>query len=451
MTTAPIHSSISGLAAELDDNSCSSLSMVQSAIGRIQNQEGEGSRCFTQVYTERAQKLARASDLMREAGYVRSGIEGLPISVKDLFDVAGEVTLAGSRILRNSPKAQRNAPVIDRLLSAGAVLVGRTNMTEFAYSGLGINPHFGTPANPWDRRGRRIPGGSSSGAAVAVADGMCVGSIGTDTGGSVRIPAAFCGLTGFKPTARRISMEGTVPLSSSLDSVGFIASDVGGCAALDSVLTGSLVGPPMRLLGRRFIVPTTLVQDGLDEHVSRAFNRALERISNAGAELVECKFSELAELADINSTGGFSAVESWAWHEKWIDKDSNSYDPRVLSRILRGRDWSAGDYISLVRRRHKWQCAATKRLDGFDAMLLPTVPFIAPSMDVLTENDAAYSQANVISLRNPSVINFLDGCAISIPCHTPGEAPVGLMLAGLPMRDAWVLGLAATIEGCMKL
>lgn len=447
--SAPI--SLEAARADLATGRVTSAALTASALERIADPSGEGTRTFTRVLTDRAQHLARASDSLRAAGLVRSPLEGLPVSVKDLFDVAGETTTAGSVVLRDAPPAAHDAEAVQRLLAAGAVLVGKTNMTEFAYSGLGLNPHYGTPANPWQRCEQRIPGGSSSGAAVAVADGMCVASVGSDTGGSARIPAALCGITGFKPTARRMPGTGLVPLSHSLDAVGVMALDVAGCAAMDAVLSGESETPrSQRLRQARFAVPTTLVQDGMDAHVAATFRRALQRLSAAGAELVELAVPEFDELAAINAAGGFSAAESWAWHAELIERSGSGYDPRVLNRILRGKDFTARAYLALQAQRADWQRRVAVRLGEFDGWLMPTVPLVAPRIEALEADEAQYFAVNAAMLRNPSIVNFMDGCAISLPCHTAGEVPVGLSLAGLPMRDAALLAWAADIERALR-
>jgi len=447
------HTSATARAA-IDAEHGSALPLTEAALHRIADPAGEGTRVFTQVFAERALRLARASDSLRAAGLRRSPLEGLPVSVKDLFDVAGTATTAGSTVLRDAPPAAEDAGAVRRLLAAGAVLVGKTNMTEFAYSGLGINPHYGTPANPWQRAQQRIPGGSSSGAAVAVADGMCIASVGSDTGGSARIPAALCGITGFKPTARRMPGQGLVPLSTTLDTVGVLAADVAGCVAVDAVLSGNMGGngsPRSARLAQarlqaRFAVPHTLVQDGMEAEVATAFQQALRRLSAAGAELVELAVPEFGELAGIHAAGGFSAAESWAWHADLVERRGAGYDPRVLSRILRGRDFSARAYLELLAQRADWQRRVATRLADFDGWLMPTVPRIAPRITELVADDALYDTANGAMLRNPSIVNFMDGCAISLPCHRHGDAPVGLSLAGPAMADAAILGWAAAIE-----
>ncbi|WP_447875578.1 amidase [Serratia fonticola] len=437
-------------AAGLASGEFTSRQLIAGALAQIADPQGEGERTFTQVYADWAQQQALAADQRRAVGKPLSPLDGVPVSIKDLFDVSGQVTTAGSWVLADAAVAKKHAAIVERLLQAGAVVIGKTNMTEFAYSGLGLNPHFGTPANPWDRAARRIPGGSSSGAAVAVADGMCCGAVGSDTGGSVRIPAAFCGLTGYKPTARRMASGGLLPLSPSLDSIGVIAHDVASCIALDAAIAEQALRPESQSLeSARFAVPQTLVLDSLDEEVAVAFGRTLKRLAQAGAQIEAIPCSEFAELAEINGAGGFTALESWHWHQPLIAEYAEGYDPRVLSRIRRGQPLGESDLQQLRQLRASWQQRVTAKVQGFDALLMPTAPLIAPTIAELAEDDEAYFRANGAALRNPSVINFLDGCALSLPCQRPGEAPVGLMVAGLPMHDQALLGWALAIERCL--
>lgn len=439
------------LAAELATGRTSATALTEAALARAQDTAGEGARVFTRIDAERARAAARASDLLRGAGIVRSPLEGVPVSVKDLFDLAGEVTTAGSLVLKHAAPAARNAPVIDRLIAAGAVIVGRTNMTEFAFSGLGLNPHYGTPANPWDRATGRIPGGSSSGAAVSVTDGMAAVAIGSDTGGSVRIPSALCGLTGFKPTQRRVPTAGALPLSTTLDSIGPLGASVACCALVDAVLAGEPVAPlPARSLqGARLALPQTVVLDGMDGQVAAAFERACARLQAAGARLTPLAVPEFAELAPLHARGTLAGAEAWAWHRALLAKHAAAYDPRVASRILGAQHMGAADYIDLLAARRRWIAQVEARTAGFDALLLPTVPVVAPPIAALQASDDAYTAANGLILRNPTLINFLDGCALSLPCHAPGEAPVGLMLAGCALSDARILALGAAAEAAL--
>lgn len=432
----------------LAEGRTTSLALAEEALARAADPAGEGARVFTKLYPDAARAAAEASDILRKAGLVRSPIDGLTVSIKDLFDVAGEVTMAGSVARAGEPVAEEDAVVVKRLRAAGAVIVGRTNMTEFAYSGLGLNPHYDIPRNPWDRETGRIPGGSSSGAAVSVTDGMAVAGIGSDTGGSVRIPAALCGLVGFKPTAERVPMTGVLPLSFSLDSIGAIAPSVACCAILDAIMAADEEPLPRPAdLGKlRFAVPTTLVLEGTDKDVARAFEQALVNLSAAGARIDEIAVPEFTELAAINAKGGFTAAEAWAWHRDLIERAGDRYDPRVVSRIRRGKDISAADYLDLIEARKGWRANVEARIQGYDALLLPTVPVVAPAIAELAANDDVYYATNGLILRNPTMINFLDGAALSVPCHAPGEAPVGLMIAGPAGADRRILAIGMAVE-----
>lgn len=448
----PALPTIQSLQQALSRNETSSVQLTQAALDRIDDPAGEGQRAFLRVYREQALQAARASDLLRQAGLARSPLEGLPISIKDLFDVNGDTTTAGSVVLKNQPAAQHNALVIQRLLDAGAIMVGRTNMTEFAYSGLGINPHYGSPSSPWDRQTGRISGGSSSGAGVAVADQMSVMSLGTDTGGSIRIPAAFCGITGFKPTARRIPSEGTLPLSASLDSSGPLAPSVQCCAITDAILAGepahTLTQPQPGQL--RFAVPSSMILEDADDHVRTVFEQTLDTLRAAGARIDTIDIPEFEQLPYINRRGGLIAAEAWSWHAEYIRASQDDYDPRVVSRILRGRDMTASDYIEVLQARPAWQRAVRSRLAFHDALLMPTCPITAPAIHDLQPSDDAYFDANATILRNPTFINFLDGCALSVPCHPAGSAPVGLMIAGTAMQDARILGIGLCVEQVLE-
>ena len=422
--------------------------LVEACLDRARNDGGEGARAFTRVYVEAARAAADAADRLRGAGVALSPIAGLPVSVKDLFDVAGEPTLAGSVVLRGGPPATADAEVVARLRRAGAVVVGKTNMTEFAFSGLGLNPHYGTPRNPWDRSTGRIPGGSSAGAAVSVTDGMAAFAIGTDTGGSVRIPSALCGLVGFKPTARRVPSGGCYPLSRSLDSIGPLAASVACCATIDRVLSGEAAPVPeaLPISGLRLGVPRHFVLDDLDPEVARAFSAALTALSAAGAHVVEIEFPALLDLPAINKDGGFAVMEAYALHRRLIAEREADYDPRVASRILRGRGLGVAEYIDLLDRRTALIRTAERVAAPFDALVMPTAALIAPPVSELEASDEAYFRANARALRNPTVVNFIDGCALSIPCQEPGAAPVGFMVAGVGGSDRRVLAAGLAIE-----
>ncbi len=373
-----------------------------------------------------------------------SPLAGLPVSIKDLLDVAGEPTMAGSTVLADAPAAKDDAPVVRRLRAAGAAIIGKTNMTEFAFSGLGLNPHYGTPANPCDNEVARIPGGSSSGAAVSVAAGMCVAAIGSDTGGSIRIPAALCGLVGFKSTARRVPTAGAVPLSTTLDTICAMTRSVDDCILIDSLIADApLAVPHLPLKGLRLAVPANLMLDDLEAHVAASFSVALSRLSAAGATISDAALVPLDECASLNK---FPNVEAYAWHRALLARGEAEYDPRVSKRIKYGATMSAADYIDMQGKRAAWIARMEALLAPYDALIAPTVPIVAPPIALLEASDEQFYAANAKVLRNTSAINFLDGCAISLPCHAPGSLPVGLMLAAPAMHDARLLAIAKAVE-----
>lgn len=454
--TPTMPATLQQLRQSLIEGNTTSAALTDLALQRALAPEGEGVRVFTRLYPERARAAAAAADLLRASGQARSAIDGLPVSIKDLFDVAGETTMAGSVVCAGEPEATANAVVVQRLIAAGAVIVGKTNMTEFAFSGLGINPHYGTPKNAWDRStGQgRIPGGSSSGAAVSVTDDMAVAGVGSDTGGSIRIPAALCGLTGFKPTARRVSLKGVLPLSRYLDSIGAIAPTVQCCIAMDAILSGEGDGiedlpSAAQLRGLRLAVPVTLVQDGMDAQVAVAFHAALALLRAAGADISDIAVPEFDQLAQIHAHGTFAAAEAWAWHRGLIARGEAKYDPRVVSRMRRGADIGAADLIDLMQARQAWIAAVEQRLADYDAILMPTVPIVAPAIADTSATDEAYYAANGLLLRNPTLINFLDGCALSLPCHQAGTAPVGLSIAAAGGQDRRVLAIGLAVEATL--
>src|SRR5712664_5023475 len=316
------------LATLADDLACgrtSARKLVDECLARIADPSGEGARAFLHVDAEAAIEAAEAMDRLREVKAAPSPFAGIPVSIKDLFDIRGQVTRAGSRALEDSAPADADAPVVARLRRAGFVVIGRTNMTEFAFSGIGINPHYGTPKGAWQRDVGHVPGGSSSGAAVSVVDRMAHGALGTDTGGSCRIPAAYNGIVGYKPTQRRVPLEGAVPLSFTLDSIGPLARTVGCCAVLDAVLANEAMAPlqPRPIKGMRLAVPTTVALDDLDDAVTRTFDRALETLSRQGAVIERIEVPEFLDVGVMNAKGGFAASESYAWHRYLIVSKGN--------------------------------------------------------------------------------------------------------------------------------
>lgn len=431
----------------LEQQKVTSRQLVEQAFAAINDPDGEGSRTFLRVYEKEALAAADRADAQLRNGSTAGPLCGIPISIKDLFDEAGVITLAGSTFLADSPPAERDSTVVRRLKKSGAIIVGRTNMTEFAYSAIGINPHYGTPRNKFDRVAGRIPGGSTSGGAISVADGMSAVAIGTDTGGSVRIPAALNGLVGFKPTARRISRDGIFPLSSTLDSVGPIARCADDCLLLDAILTdGVSVTPHDDLNGLSFAVPRSLVHEDLSPEVATAFERAINRLSTAGAKITEIPMNEFSRAAEVNPRGAISSYESWNFHMQWIREHRDQYDPRVLARILPGEAITDSAYEEILKVRDVFIRDVNAAAEGFDAMLMPTTPDAAPTIAEATKDDESYFRINARLLRNPSIVNLFDGCALSVPCHDVGAAPVGLMVVGIQNTDKKILSLGAAME-----
>jgi aspartyl-tRNA(Asn)/glutamyl-tRNA(Gln) amidotransferase subunit A len=428
------------------------LQRLDDCLARIHDSQGEGKRTYIRLFEDQARACASAWDAMHDAGMPLPPLAGMPVSVKDLFDVAGTTTTAGSVALKDAAPAQQDAPVLKRLRAAGAVIVGTTNMTEFAMGGLGLNPHYGTPRNPYDRKTGRIPGGSSSGAAVSVTDGMATAAIGSDTAGSVRMPAAVCGLTGFKPTARRVPIGGSIPLAASLDSVGPLAADVATCALIDAVLAGEQpdVPVPMPLAGLRFAVAKTVVFDDVEPVVADAFARALTKLSKAGARIVEIPFAELNEVEQASARGSFSVIEGYAYHRELLEKKRDLYDPIIAARFANGQKIGAADYIALRNARADLIERTRRVTAGFDAILMPTVPIVAPKIADLESDENRYLAANRLMIRNPGLVNFLDRCALTIPAHERGSAPVGLTLMGETLGDRRILSIGLSVEAALS-
>lgn len=442
--------SIRALAAGLDTGTISARSLVEDCLVKVEDPNGEGERAFLQVAGETARAAADGYDRLRAAGVTVPPFAGIPVAIKDLADIEGQVTTAGSTVLADRAPASADAPVVARLRAAGFIIVGRTNMTEFAYSGLGLNSHYDTPRSPWDRTVGHIPGGSSSGTAVAVADGMAVVGLGTDTGGSCRIPAAFCGIVGYKPTASRVPLDGVVPLSFSLDSIGPLGRSVDCCAIVDDIFAGGSgrVADQQPAIDRlRFGALSDLVLDDMDPQVGTAYEQALAALRAAGASVIDVPFPELNELPEINRGGGLAAAEAYAWHKDLLAGRGDEYDQRVRSRIELGANLSAADYVEVLESRQRLIAVAAERLQGLDGFVLPTVAILPPEIGGFDDDDPAhYSNKNLLALRNTSVGNFLDTCAVSIPATPVGAPPVGFMVMGRPGGDRELLGAGRAVE-----
>jgi aspartyl-tRNA(Asn)/glutamyl-tRNA(Gln) amidotransferase subunit A len=417
---------------------------LEAALARIADPAGEGARACLTVYPEQARAAADASDARAKAGVSLGPLDGAIVSIKDLFDVAGEPTRAGSKILADVPPAIADAPVVRRLRAAGAVILAKTNMSEFAFSGVGMNPHYGTPGNPADRA--RVPGGSSSGAAVAAADAMCDIAIGSDTGGSTRIPAALCGIVGFKPSQRRISTEGAFPLSFTLDSIGPIARTVADCATADAVMAGDEFAPlePSPLSGLRFGIPQGLPLRDLDDTVIKAFAAAIKRLGEAGVRIADEPMPLIDDMTAVNAKGGFAPIEAFAIHRENLKVRAADFDPNVRARIERGGNASAADYVDMMRDRARLVRAMDAQASRFDALVLPTTPIVAPTIAEM-QDARTFNSKNMLLLRNTLIWNFFDMCAISLPLPRNG-LPVGLMLVARNGADRRLFEIAAAVE-----
>jgi aspartyl-tRNA(Asn)/glutamyl-tRNA(Gln) amidotransferase subunit A len=418
---------------------------LETCLERIGDPRSEGERACITLYAAGARAAADAADARARSGQSLGPLDGRVVAIKDLFDITGETTRAGSTVLRDSPPAKADAPVVQRLRAAGAVIVAKTNMSEFAFTAFGINPHFGTPGNPADRS--RVPGGSSSGSAVAAADGMCDIGIGSDTGGSCRIPAALCGIVGYKPSKFRVPTDGAFPLSYTLDSIGPLARSVRDCAAADAVMAGEQpwTVEPTSLAGLRFGVAQGLPLGDMDATVQSRFASAIAALGRAGARLSDEKLPILDAPARVQAKASFSSIESYAIHRQLLTAHSADYDPMVRGRIEAGRDVSAADYIEMLRRRAELVREMDQRLSGLDALIMPTVPIVAPKIAEVSNTEKA-RPTNLLLLRNPALANFFDLCSISLPLPRDGGLPVGLMVFARNGHDHNLFRIAAAIE-----
>jgi aspartyl-tRNA(Asn)/glutamyl-tRNA(Gln) amidotransferase subunit A len=422
----------------------SSRDRLERALDRIADPNGEGAKACLTVYARAARAAADAADARAKDGVSLGPLDGSIVSIKDLFDVAGEPTRAGSKILADeAPPAAADAPVVRRLRAAGAVIVAKTNMTEFALGAIGANPHFGTPGNPRDRA--RVPGGSSSGAVVTVGDGMADIAIGSDTGGSVRIPAALCGITGFKPSRQRVPTAGAFPLSTTLDSIGPLANSVADCARADAVMAGEDFVPlePLPLAGLRFGIAQGFPLEKLDAAVAAAFAAATERLEQAGVRVTRETLPLLDDMRQVNAYGGIVQPEACAIHRDRLKRRAADIDPNIRARIERGCAMTAADYIGMLYARERLVQAMERRLAGLDALIMPTSGIVAPTIAEVADPEI-FAARNAMLLRNTSIGNFFDLCGISLPL--PAPLPVGLMLLSRNGTDHALLRIAAAVE-----
>jgi aspartyl-tRNA(Asn)/glutamyl-tRNA(Gln) amidotransferase subunit A len=436
---------VESLNAELAAGRTNCAEIVETALAPAADPAGEGKAIFRGQRPSAARAQAMAQDILRAAGVAASPLAGLPITIKDNIDFAGEVTGGACKLLEDAAPASSHADVVTRLNAAGGVIVGRTNMSELAFSGIGYNKFYGTPANPFDRATRRIPGGSSSGAAVSVTDGMAVAAIGTDTGGSVRIPAALTGICGFKPTQARVSRRGVLPLSLALDCMGPLARTVTDCAIVDGILSGETTPPPAACGRFRFRTADETMLADADDAVRTAYARAIETLQRAGAHFTPLPSDAFSEMEAYTRRGTFSNAEAWEMFGAAIEARPQDIDPRIGERILRGRSITATDWIQNQRDRAVMMARFESAIAGYDGLIAPTTPIVAPPIAEM-EDDDKFRIANGLILRNPMVANLLDAPSLTLPCHRNGEAPVGLMLIGRRMSDKGLLGIGMQIE-----
>jgi aspartyl-tRNA(Asn)/glutamyl-tRNA(Gln) amidotransferase subunit A len=403
-------------------------------------------RVFVKLYSEKARSEADAAD-KRMAQAARLGpLDGRIISIKDLFDVAGEPTLAGSIIRQTAAPATIDAVVVERLRAAGAIIIGKTIMTEFAFTAVGVNPHYPVAGNAVDPR--RIAGGSSTGAGISVAEGTSEISIGSDTGGSVRIPAALNGVAGFKPTAKRIPLQGAFPLSPSLDSIGPLARSVSDCAVADAIMAGEAIGlpEPVSLNGLRIGVPRGQLLDSLEKPVADAFDEILKACEKAGALIVECSIDDLIDaMADATSVGSVAGIEGSRIHAPWLHDETLDVDQRVRRPLLRRLSVSESDYISVMQKRQALVREMDGRIGNFDLFALPTVPIVAPLIASVMDDEDFYKETESQLLRNTQIANQFDLTAMSLPM--PGmPLPGGLMLVAQHGADRRLLAMSLSVE-----
>ena len=443
--------SVSKIAGDLAAGRLTARQHLETCLAAIDSEDGR--RAFITVNTEAARAEADALDAARAAGRTLPPFAGVTLSVKDLFDIAGEVTRAGSTVLADAAPAPRDADVVARLRAAGFLIIGRTNMTEFAYSGIGMNPHYGNPRTPWERdnNGGRVAGGSSSGSAVSIADGMAAATIGSDTGGSTRAPAVFCGIVGLKPTAHRMPSAGVYPLSTSFDAAGPMGHSVECCAIMDDIMAGGTgqAETAFPVAGLRLAIPRGYLFEDLDPEVAAGFDAAIARLSAAGAVISDISLQILEDLRPANRPKSIVSAEAHEIHRAMLAKRRDGYDPYVATRLDGGGDIPAVDYIAMLRERAETCTSVQTITRPYDAMLVPTSPTIPLKIADLDTTEAKM-KGSARALRNTALSNYLDRPTVTIPCHMPGSAPVGLSLIGSRHHDRRLLAIATGVEAIVR-
>ena len=409
---------------------------------------------FTETLKPRALTEAKAARKRLKAGTPASLLDGVPIGWKDLFDLKGRVTTAGSVVLKSAEPATRDAALVAAGAAAGLVSIGCLNMTEFAYSGIGLNPHFGTPRNPNGSGPARAPGGSSSASGVVVAAGILPLSIGTDTGGSIRIPAAFNGVVGYKSSTGHYPMDGVFPLSKTLDTLGPFAHSVEDCVLADAVLRGlgKPKAKPATVKGLQLLVPETVVFDGCEDAVRENFDAAIARLRKAGVKVKRIKLPVLQEVLDlIAAHGHLLGAEALAVHwDRVKGPDAARMDARVVKRILLAEKMTAVDLVHVLEERQR-MIAETEALIGDALLAFPTTPHVAMPIAALEADHDVFFANNAKTLRNTNLGNFLDWCGVSIPTGVDkDEMPTGFLLSGMHGRDTAMLSAALTLETSIR-
>ncbi|WEX79262.1 amidase [Sinorhizobium numidicum] len=421
---------------------------LETILARLEQRRNE-ERVFVKLYPETARPEADAADRRLQEGKSLGPLDGRIVSIKDLFDVAGEPTLAGSIIRRNASPASADAAIVRRLRAAGAVVIGKTHMTEFAFTAVGLNPHYPLPGNTFDAS--LIPGGSSSGAAVSVAEGTSEIAIGSDTGGSVRIPAALNGLVGFKPTARRVPLDGAFPLSPSLDSIGPLARSVADCALADAIMAGDTPKPlaPLSLKGLKIGIPKGVLLENLAPDIAEAFETSLQMLSRAGAKLAECNVDDLlAHFAVATSIGSVAGLEASRIHANWLLDENAAVDIRVKSTLRRLAVPDAA-VENLLTTRQRLMRAMDERLTPYDMIVLPTTPIAAVPISAVEDDEREYRRVEDLLLRNTEVANQFDLNAVTLPLRGT-RLPAGLMLIGRSGTDGMVMAAALSAETLLQ-
>jgi aspartyl-tRNA(Asn)/glutamyl-tRNA(Gln) amidotransferase subunit A len=442
---------VTQISKKLRNGKLDAVDLTEQVLENIKSNDDHA--VFIDVFTERARTEARASRRRLKAGKSLSVLDGVPIGWKDLFDIEDRITTAGSVVLKSNPPAQKDAALVAAGKRAGMVAIGALSMNEFAYSGIGINPHYGTPRNPHDKKLHRSPGGSSSGSAVAVARGLLPVAIGTDTGGSVRVPAAFNGIVGYKSSTGHYDMSGVFPLSRTLDSLGPLAQTVEDCVLVDRVLRGSNKPIAKRdVKGMEFIVPTNIMFDGIEDAVETNFEASLKRIAKAGGKIKSKAFPAFDRFFQLLKTRGhLTGPEALLLHWKRVfGPDAERMDPRVVKRIKTAENMTAVDLVEILLQRKALIAECNDQI-GTAIVICPTTPHVAMDIKPLEDDMDLFFAANAKTLRNTMIGNFFDWCGLAIPSGTNADGmPTSVMLSAPHGKDSLILGSGLSLENLIR-